>query len=151
MCQNGSAGSGAGDFIRRGADRGRRSGGDFFRGGPVQLQDKGKTVLTAEKKLVQLSGCAVLSGDAFPQAPVISGGTITVFGVKRRNLAGREGQESRWNSQLHTIGCDIGESKINGEVKYGPDPGVKSGGGVGFGENGGGTSYRSGAGAGNAF
>jgi hypothetical protein len=53
-------------------------------------QDKGKTVLTAEEKLVQLSGCALLPGDAFPQAPVISGGTITVFGVKRRIWQGEK-------------------------------------------------------------
>lgn len=52
--------------------------------GKCNYQDKAKMVLTAEQKLVKLSGCALLRGDAFPDLPVISGGEITVHGVKRR-------------------------------------------------------------------
>lgn len=47
-------------------------------------QDTGKTVLTAEKKLVQLSGTALIPGDVAPELPVITGGAITVFGMERR-------------------------------------------------------------------
>ena len=51
-------------------------------------QDKAKTVLTAEKKLIQLSGCALIPGDVAPSLPTISGGSITVNGVKRRIYEG---------------------------------------------------------------
>ena len=53
-------------------------------------QDKGKTVLTAEKKLIKLSGCALIPGDAFPEAAAITGGKITVFGVTRRIWQGEK-------------------------------------------------------------
>lgn len=46
-------------------------------------QDKGKTVLTAEKKLIQLSGMAYFVGDICPDLPLITGGTIKVHGVER--------------------------------------------------------------------
>lgn len=52
--------------------------------GKCNYQDSGRTVLTAEKKLIQLSGCALIPGDIAPELPVISGGTILVHGVKRR-------------------------------------------------------------------
>ena len=58
--------------------------------GTCNYQDKGKTVLTAEKKLIQLSGCALIPGDIAPELPVISWGTATVFGVKRRILEARK-------------------------------------------------------------
>ena len=48
------------------------------------FQDKTKTILTAEKKLVQITGTALFPGDICPDLPVISGGSATVFGVKRR-------------------------------------------------------------------
>ncbi len=51
--------------------------------GKANYQDKGKTVLTAEKKLIQLSGCALIPGDIAPDIPVISGGTIKIYGVER--------------------------------------------------------------------
>lgn len=56
--------------------------------GKVNYQDKGKTVLTAEKKLIQLSGCALIPGDIAPQLPVITSGTIEVFGEKRKIYQG---------------------------------------------------------------
>ena len=46
-------------------------------------QDKGKTVLTAEKKLIQLSGMAYFVGDICPELPLITSGTVTVHGVTR--------------------------------------------------------------------
>ena len=39
-------------------------------------QDSAKTVLTAEKKLVQLSGVALFPGDIAPSFETLSGGTI---------------------------------------------------------------------------
>ncbi len=56
--------------------------------GKCNYQDKGKTVLTAEKKLIQLSGCALIPGDIAPEFPVISGGTIKVYGEDRRIYEG---------------------------------------------------------------
>lgn len=52
--------------------------------GKCNYQDKAKTVLTAEKKLVQITGSALLPGDICPELPVISGGSAEVFGVRRR-------------------------------------------------------------------
>lgn len=51
-------------------------------------QDSTKTVLTAEKKLIQLSGTALFPGDIAPDMPSISGGTINVNGVQRRIFQG---------------------------------------------------------------
>lgn len=56
--------------------------------GKCNYQDKAKTVLTAEKKLVEISGSALFPGDICPELPVISGGEAVVFGVKRRILQG---------------------------------------------------------------
>lgn len=46
-------------------------------------QDTAKTVLTAEKVLVQLTGIALFPGDIAPELPTLSGGTATVYGVQR--------------------------------------------------------------------
>lgn len=51
-------------------------------------QDTTKTVLTAEKKLVQLSGIALFPGDIVPTLPTISGGTVMVHGVERNIFQG---------------------------------------------------------------
>jgi len=51
-------------------------------------QDSAKTVLTADKKLVQLSGVAYFPGDICPKLPTISGGTVTVYGVDRTIFKG---------------------------------------------------------------
>lgn len=52
--------------------------------GTCNWQEKAKTVLTAEKKLIQLSGCALIPGDIAPALPTISGGTVVISGEKRR-------------------------------------------------------------------
>lgn len=56
--------------------------------GRCNYQDKAKTVLTAEKKLVEITGSALFPGDICPDLPVISGGTAQIFGVKCRILQG---------------------------------------------------------------
>ena len=53
-------------------------------------QDSAKSVLTAEKKLVQLSGKALFPGDIAPEIANISSGTITVHGEERVILQGRK-------------------------------------------------------------
>ena len=52
------------------------------------FQDKAKTVLTAEKKLVQITGTALFPGDIAPNFPTISGGKVIVFGEERRIIQG---------------------------------------------------------------
>ena len=56
--------------------------------GRCNYQDKAKTVLTAEKKLVEITGSALFPGDICPDLPVISGGSAEIFGVNRRILQG---------------------------------------------------------------
>ena len=51
-------------------------------------QDSAKTVWTADKKQIQLTGKAYIPGDICPQVPVISGGYITVNGAKRKLYRG---------------------------------------------------------------
>lgn len=58
--------------------------------GKVNYQDKGKTILTADKKLVQLSGCAMIPGDISPTLPAITQGTIKVNGVERSIYQGEK-------------------------------------------------------------
>ena len=48
------------------------------------FQDRAKTILTAEKQLVQITGTALFPGDIAPDVPSLSGGTLTVFGQERR-------------------------------------------------------------------
>lgn len=52
--------------------------------GKCNYQDKARTILTAEKKLVEITGTALFPGDICSEMPVISGGTAVLFGVKRR-------------------------------------------------------------------
>lgn len=52
------------------------------------FQDKAKTILTAEKKLVQITGTALFPGDIAPEMPSLSGGKVTVFGEERRIVQG---------------------------------------------------------------
>jgi len=56
--------------------------------GKCNYQDKAKTVLTAEKKLVEITGSALFPGDICPELPVISGGEAEIFRVKRKILQG---------------------------------------------------------------
>ena len=58
--------------------------------GKCNYQDKAKTVLTSQKKTVQVTGTALFPGDICPGLPVISGGEAYIFGVKRRILEGRK-------------------------------------------------------------
>jgi hypothetical protein len=51
-------------------------------------QDGAKTVMTQQKKLVEISGRALFNGDIAPDMPVISGGEVKVFGVNRHVLRG---------------------------------------------------------------
>lgn len=48
------------------------------------FQDQAKTILTAEKKLVQITGSAMFCGDIAPDMPSLSGGTVMIFGQERR-------------------------------------------------------------------
>lgn len=52
------------------------------------FQDRAKTILTAEKKLVQITGTALFPGDIAPELPSLSGGTVEVFGETRRIVQG---------------------------------------------------------------
>ena len=56
--------------------------------GKCNYQDKAKTVLTAEKKLIEVTGTALFPGDIAPKLPVISGGKARIFGVERRITLG---------------------------------------------------------------
>lgn len=58
--------------------------------GKCNYQDKAKRVLTAEKKLVEITGSALFPGDICPDLPVLAGGEAVVFGVTRRILEGRK-------------------------------------------------------------
>lgn len=68
-------------------------------GGPIKVyegdlfcnyQDKGRRVLNAEQKVVQLTGTALMHTDPFPAVPVITDGEITAYGVKRRIWQGEK-------------------------------------------------------------
>lgn len=56
--------------------------------GLCNYQDKAKTVLTAQKKLIEVTGTAYFPGDICPDAATISGGTAVIFGVQRRIVTG---------------------------------------------------------------
>ena len=58
--------------------------------GNCNYQDKAKTVLTAEKKLIQITGTAFFPGDICKKLPGISGGEAIVFGMKRRIVEARK-------------------------------------------------------------
>lgn len=68
----------------------------FIYQGKCNYQDRAATVLTAEKKLVTLSGVALFPGDILPELPTISGGSVMVGsetrqiyeGIKHRNPDG---------------------------------------------------------------
>lgn len=58
--------------------------GDF----ECNFQDQAYKVLTAEQKLITLSGKAYFNGDIAPGLAVISGGEAEVFGMKRKLYKG---------------------------------------------------------------
>ena len=51
-------------------------------------QDSAKTVLSADKKLIQLSGVALFTNDICPELPTLSGGTAIIYGVERTIFRG---------------------------------------------------------------
>lgn len=51
-------------------------------------QDSAKTIFTKEQKQVAITGSALFCGDIVPSLATISGGVVTVFGVKRRIAKG---------------------------------------------------------------
>ncbi len=53
-------------------------------------QDKAKTVITADKQLVQLSAQAYFIGDIAPDLPTLSNGEVEVYGIKRRIFQGEK-------------------------------------------------------------
>ena len=56
--------------------------------GKCNYQDKARTVYTAEKKLIQITGTALISVDPCPELPVISSGAAEIMGGKRRIAQG---------------------------------------------------------------
>lgn len=52
--------------------------------GKCNYQDTAKTILTDDKKIIQLTGVAYFPGDIAPELPTISGGTVVVNGETRR-------------------------------------------------------------------
>ncbi len=70
-------------------------------GGPIpaftadllcNYQDKVKTILQGDGKSVQLTGRAYFNGDIAPDLPVLSGGTVRIFGVNRRIYSSSKGR-----------------------------------------------------------
>lgn len=51
-------------------------------------QDVAKEILTAQKKIVQITGSAYFQGDIAPGVAVITGGTATVHGETRKIASG---------------------------------------------------------------
>ncbi|MBR2255819.1 MAG: hypothetical protein IJ899_00450 [Blautia sp.] len=51
-------------------------------------QDSAETIRVSEKEFVKISGKALFTGDLAEELPVISGGSVTVFGVKRSIVHG---------------------------------------------------------------
>ena len=56
--------------------------------GLCNYQDSAKTVLTAEKRLIQLSAQAYFIGDIAPDLAVISDGEVEICGEKRKIAQG---------------------------------------------------------------
>lgn len=58
--------------------------------GKCNYQDKARRILTAEKKIIEITGTALFPDDICPQLPVITGGKAVVFGVERRIYQGKK-------------------------------------------------------------
>lgn len=52
------------------------------------LQNKAKTIMTAQKKIVQVNGILLIPYDIVPNSPTISGGFVVIDGVKRDIVQG---------------------------------------------------------------
>ena len=57
------------------------------------FQDRAKTILTTEKKLVQITGTALFPGDIAPDFPTLSGGYRYHIRGRTEDRAGDEGQK----------------------------------------------------------
>lgn len=53
-------------------------------------QGKGKTVITAEQKLIKLNGCALFCGDPFFDVSEITNGKIIISGIERQIWQGEK-------------------------------------------------------------
>lgn len=51
-------------------------------------QDKAKTIMTAEKKIVQVNGVILIPDDIVPDVPNISSGEVIINGMKRDIVQG---------------------------------------------------------------
>lgn len=58
--------------------------------GKCNYQDKAKKVWTADKVLTEVSAACLIPGDIAPDMAVISSGTVTVLGEKRKLAVGRK-------------------------------------------------------------
>ena len=69
-------------------------------------QDGAKTVLTEQKKLVQITGSAYFVGDIAPYLPTLSGGTAIVFGIVRRIVDSRKARNPDGTVNYTYIGLE---------------------------------------------
>ena len=69
-------------------------------------QDSVKTVLTEQKKLVQITGSAYFVGDIAPYLPTLSGGTAIVFGIVRRIVDSRKARNQEVTDNYTYIGVE---------------------------------------------
>ena len=58
--------------------------------GRCNYQDKAKKIMTSDKQLVEITGCALFPGDICPDMAVIASGEAKVFGAARRIAQGRK-------------------------------------------------------------
>lgn len=56
--------------------------------GKCNYQESAKTVLTEQKKIIQVTGTVLIPGDIVPSMPTISGGTVIILGATRRIALG---------------------------------------------------------------
>lgn len=63
---------------------------EYHFSGKGNYQDKARTIYTAEKKIVEITGVLLIPGDMCPAIPVISSGRAVVFGETRKIQEGRK-------------------------------------------------------------
>lgn len=67
------------------------------------FQDKAKTVLTSEKKLIEVTGTALFYGDIAPELSTISSGSVIIFGEKRRIVQGQKNRNPDGSVNYSTL------------------------------------------------
>ena len=97
--------------------------------GKCNYQDKAKTVLTAEKKLIEITGAALFPGDICPELPVISGGSAVIFGGKRRILEGRKSRNPDGTVNYTEV---YDQCKLHSKDEFSEDPTIDESTGDGF-------------------